>query len=110
MASTQINTAMLSGLRQHIVDMVSYAGYRIDGVWHRAEIDTKAVQGNGAVHVTFYVHRAEGSASPATAFRLMNADGQALAMREETIEFAQHMDAVLYRFKFGVSVGETPST
>ena len=110
MANTTITSTMLGGLRQHIVDMVSRSRYMIDGTWHTAEINSKAVQSNGSVHVTFYVRRADGSSSPATRFQILNASGQVLAERTENVAFAQHMDAILYRFKFGVSVSETPVT
>lgn len=110
MANTTITSAMLGGLRQHIVDMVDHGRYMIDGTWRRVEINSKAVQENGSVHVTFYIRRADGSSSPATRFQLRNRSNQVLAERTETVAFVQHMDAILYRFKFGVSVSETPGT
>jgi len=107
MATTITNT-MLNGLRQHIVDMASYGRYKIGGTWYRAEIETKAVQQNGAVHVTFFI-RDQAGGTPASQFQLLNADNQLLAERAENVAFAEYMDAILYRFKFGVSVSENQS-
>lgn len=108
MAATTINANLLNGLRQHIVDMVSYGRYRIGSTWYRAEINSKAVQDNGAVHITFYV-RKQSAGSTANRFRLMSADNKVLAERVESITFVETMEEVLYRFKFGVSVGENAS-
>ena len=105
MATTITNT-MLGGLRQHIVDMASYGRYRIDGEWIRSEIVTKEVSQNNAVLISYYVHAKEGSASPATGFQLMDENGMVLAEREEELAFTEYYKTLLYRFKFGVNVGE----
>lgn len=105
MAATTITNNMLSGLRSHIVDMVDYARYKVGSTWYRAEIESKAVQGNGAVHVAFYLHNPGGS-TPASQYRLYNASGQLLSERTENVAFLQDMD-VLYRFKFAVSLSGT---
>ena len=41
--ATTITSTMLGGLRQCIVDMVSYGRYKIGSTWYRAEINSKAV-------------------------------------------------------------------
>lgn len=105
MAATTITSNMLGGLRNHVVDMVAYARYKVGSTWYRAEIDSKAVQGNGAVHVAFYLHN-PGGTTPASQFQLYNASGQLLSERTENVAFLQEMD-VLYRFKFGVSISTT---
>ena len=102
--ATTISDAMLGGLRQHIVDMASYAEYQMGGSWVRAELNGKTVQRNGAVHITFYV-RKQGSAVKATAYRLKDASGNVLASKEEDIPFVTGIDAIMYRFKFSVTVG-----
>lgn len=108
MATVTIDENLLNGLRQRIVDMVSYGRYRIDGTWYRAEINSKSVQVNGAVHVTFYIEAQDSARTSATAFELRSASNALLASIEESVAFIQDAEQVLYRFKFGVSVG-TPS-
>ena len=105
MAATTINENLLNGLRQHIVDMVSYGRYRVGSTLYRSEINSKAVQANGAVYITFYVRKPAGSTSAANRFRLMSVNNQILAERVETIAFVETLEEILYRFKFGVSVG-----
>lgn len=105
MATTITNT-MLGGLRQHIVDMASYGRYMIDDEWERSEIVTKEVSQNNAVLISFYVHSKNGSASPATKFQLMDENNNVLAERIEELAFTEYYNTLLYRFKFGVNVGE----
>lgn len=104
--ATNITNTMLGGLRQHIVDMASYGRYMIDGEWIRSEIVTKEVSQNNAVHISFYIHARTGSESPATKFQLMDENDMVLAEREEELAFTMYYDTLLYRFKFGVNVGE----
>ena len=104
--ATTITSTMLGGLRQCIVDMVSYGRYKIGSTWYRAEINSKAVQLNGAVHVTFYIQNQGGGSTPASQFQLLDANNNLLAERTEDVAFVQYMDRILYRFKFGVSVAE----
>ena len=101
--ATIITDAMLARLRAHILDSIAYARYRIDGVWQRAEISSAEIKANGAVHLSFYIRRADGSASPADCFHLCAADGTVLAEKSENVAFAQYMEAILYRFRFGVT-------
>lgn len=105
MAATNINENLLNRLRQHIVDSVSYGRYRIGSTWYRAEINSKGIQSNGSVYITFYIRKPTGSSSPANRFRLMSSNSQILAERIEDVSFAENMETILYRFKFGVSVG-----
>ena len=105
MAAT-ITENMLNGLRSHIVDMAQSARYMIDGAWHTAEIEGKAVQTNGSVFVSFYVTWPEGSTLPATKFQVLNGSGAVLAERTEEVPRLVSMDALLYRFRFGVNVSE----
>lgn len=102
--AAMITDAMLNRLRLQISKMFSYAQYKIDDTWYRAELNTADVRTNGAVHVSFYIRRAKGSESPATCFQLCAADGTVLAERSEEIAFAQYMDVILYRFRFGLNV------
>lgn len=106
MAQTTITSALLDEERQHIVDIASYARYRIGVTWYRAEINSKAVQSNGAVHVTFYIPTPSPITAPASAFQLCREDGAVLVEIVENVTFIQGMETVLYRFKIGVSVGE----
>ena len=103
--ATNITNDLLNGLRAHLVDMVAYARYRIGDTWYRSEINSKEVRANGAVHVTFYIRRADGSSSPANQFQICNASGAVLAERTEDVAFVQYMEKMLYRFKFGISIG-----
>lgn len=103
--ATNITENMLNGLRTHLVDMISYARYKIGDNWYRAEINSKEVRSNGSVHVTFYIQRADGTSSPATQFQICDADGAVLAEQAEEVAFVQYMEKILYRFKFGISVG-----
>jgi len=106
-AATTITNAMLSSLRGHIVSIAAYGQYKIADTWHRGKIETAEVRANGSVLVTFYVEPADAALTPATAFRLCAEDGTVLAEREETLAFTQNQaDAIMYRFKFGVRVGE----
>lgn len=102
--ATNITDALMNGLRMHLKDRIAYGRYRIDGKWQRAELNSAEVRDNGSVHVSFYVRRADGSSSPADCFQLCAADGTVLAEKVENIAFAQYMDAILYRFRFGVNV------
>lgn len=104
--ATTITSIMLNGLRQHIVETVSYGRYLIGSTWYRAEINSKAVQLNGAVHVTFYIQNQGGGSTPASKFQLLDENNNLLAERTENVAFVQYMDEILYRFKFGVSIAE----
>lgn len=108
MATTTITAALLNGLRNRIVDMVSYGRYKIGGAWYRANLNSSQVQTNGAVHVTFYIERQSGN-TPATEFQLCDANGAVLVDRSEEVSFAQFVDKILIRFKLGVSVGVVQS-
>ena len=99
--ATVVTSTMLGGLRQHIVDMCSYAEFKAGGSWHRVELDYAIVQQNGAVHIAFYITTDYGDA---TDFRLLDANGNVLAQKTETIEFAPLVSKILYRFKFAVNV------
>lgn len=103
---TTITSAMLDGLRRHIGTMVSYARYRIGTTWYRAEINSREVRENNSIHITFYIPIPESIDVPANRFQLCDANGNVLAERTEDVPFALHMDTILYRFKFGVSVGQ----
>jgi len=108
MATTTITAALLNGLRNRIVDMVSYGRYKIGGAWYRANLNSSQVQTNGAVHVTFYIERQSGN-TPATEFQLCDANGTVLVDRSEEVSFTQFVDKILIRFKLGVSVGGVQS-
>lgn len=103
MAATTITNVMLNALREQIVDIATYGFYRIGTTWYSTEINSKAVQSNGAVHITFYIE--SHGADLATEFRLTNASGEVLASRVEDVPFVDGAEKMLYRFKFGVSVG-----
>ena len=105
MAATTITPAMLNGLREHVADMVAYARYRIGSTWYRAEIYSKGVQSNGAVHVAFYIQASSSVTTPANRFRLYDSNGTILAERSETVSFDVTVSRMLYRFKFGVTAG-----
>ncbi|MBQ8088477.1 MAG: hypothetical protein IJ234_08665 [Clostridia bacterium] len=105
MATTTIHGTMLNELRTHLAKTIAYGRYQVGGVWYRAEINSSEVQANGAVHATFYIEQRDSAASPATQFQLCNAAGAVLAERTETIAFAQYVNKILVRFKFGISVG-----
>ncbi len=103
--ATTITSTMLGGLRQHIVDMVDHGRYMIGGSWINSDIVTKEIQANNMVYVCFYV-QASGGNSTVTQFQLLDSDDQVLAERVETLTIPEHYDALLYRFKFGVSVDQ----
>lgn len=103
----RIHAALLNGLRARLAELPAYAQYRVDGELQRAELVSSEVRENGSVHVSFYVERAEGSSSPAQEFMLCAADGTVLAEQADEVSFVEYIDRILYRFKFGVSVGET---
>lgn len=106
-AETTITNAMLSSLRNHIVDIAAYGQYKIADTWHRGELETAEVRANGSVLVSFYVEPADAALTPATHFRLCAEDGTVLAEKEGSLPFVPNQsDAILYRFKFGVRVGE----
>ncbi|MBQ6960880.1 MAG: hypothetical protein IJP78_07895 [Clostridia bacterium] len=104
MAATTITNTMKNGLRQKIIDMISYGQYKIGSTWYRAEIDSKEIKSNGAVHATFYIQVPASRATPASQFRLCNSSGTVLAERTENVPFVDNLDEILYRFKFGISV------
>lgn len=99
--TTIITETLLDALRQRIVDLMSYGRYMVGGSWIRSEIVTKEVQQNGVAYVCFYVSK---SSTPATKFQLLDSGNRVLAEREETLTVPDSYDAILYRFKFGVSV------
>lgn len=101
--TTVITETLLDALRQRVADLMSYGRYMVGGSWIRSEIVTKEVQQSGIVYVCFYVNK---SAAPATKFQLLDSSDNVLAEREETLTVPDSYDAVLYRFKFGVSAGE----
>lgn len=104
MASITITNSLLGGLRGHLAGMFAYGRYMVGGSWYRAEMNSSAVQANGAVHATFYIQPQAGAAVPATKFQLCAADGTVLAERTETVAFNERVEKILVRFKFGVSV------
>ena len=105
MAATTITSTMLNNLRQRVVDMVSYAQYKIGGTWYRAEINRKEIRSNGSVHISFYIPVPASIETPASQFRLFDTGGNILAERTENVPFAQNIEKILFLFKFGVSVG-----
>ncbi|MBQ9252235.1 MAG: hypothetical protein IJ188_06345 [Clostridia bacterium] len=109
MATTTITSTLLTGLRNRIVEMAGYGRYRIGNTWYRAELNGAAVQGNGAIHITFYIDRQDGN-NPATEFQICASNGSVLVDRVEEISFAQTVDRILIRFKLGVSVGAAIQT
>lgn len=101
--TTVITDTLLDALRQRIVDIVSYGRYMVGGSWIRSEIVSKEVQSNNSVHISFYVQTGSGNA---TKFQLLDSGNRVLAEREETLTVPESYDALLYRFKFGVSAGD----
>lgn len=99
-----ITSNLLNGLRTHLVDMISYARYRIGNTWYRSEINSKEVRANGSVHATFYIQRAQGTSAPAQQFQICDAQGNVLAEQTEDVPFMDEIEKILYRFKFGISV------
>lgn len=104
MASTTITDTLLTELKRQIFECVSYARYKIGSTWYRTEIESKEIRANGAVHVTFYLTPTSNLNTPASQFRLYDANGTLLAERTENVAFASSLK-VQYRFKFGVSQG-----
>ena len=100
-----IGEALLTGERQHMIDMTASGRYMIGGTWYGAEINSAAIQQNGAVHITFYARGQDTALTPATRFQLLNTAGDVLAEREETISFTSGLEEILIRFKLGLSVG-----
>lgn len=105
MAAITIGEALLTGERQHMIDMTASGRYMIGGTWYSAKINSAAIQQNGAVHITFYAKSQDTALTPATKFQLLNASGAVLAERQETIPFTSGLEAILIRFKLGLSVG-----
>ena len=105
MAAITIGEALLTGERQHMIDMTASGRYMIGGTWYGAKINSAAIQQNGAVHITFYAKSQDAALTPATKFQLLNAAGAVLAERQETIPFTSGLEAILIRFKLGLSVG-----
>ena len=107
MAQTIISSAMLTSIRQHILSLAAYGQYMIGGTWYRGEIVSSGIQASGAVRVAFSVEPQDAVLTPATQFRLCAADGTILSSKAENLPFVQGAsDALLYRFQFGVKVGE----
>lgn len=105
--TTTITNAMLGSLRNHIVAIVAYGQYKISSTWYRAEIDTAEVRPNGSVRISFFVEPQDAAMTPASQFQLCAEDGTVLAERTEELAFTPNIsDAIMYRFKFGVRVGE----
>lgn len=105
MAATTITNNLLNGLRSRTAEMAGYGRYKIGNAWYRAALNSAAVQANGAVHVTFYIERQAGNA-PATQFQVCAENGAVLAERTEEISFADEVEKIEIRFKFGISVGQ----
>ena len=106
-ARTTITAALLGGIRQHIIHMASYGAYKIGDAWHQSAITLAEVRANGSVLVAFDLEPQDAQLTPASAFRLCDEEDNVLAEREETIAFVPgESDAVMYRFRFGVRVGE----
>ncbi len=101
--TTVITETLLDALRQRVVDLISCGRYMVGGSWVQSDIVTKEVQQNGIVYVCFYVNKSD---DPATRFQLLDSGNNVLAEREETLTVPDSYDAILYRFKFGVTAGE----
>ena len=107
-AQTTITGAMLGGLRQHIINMTAYGAYKISSTWYQSPITLAEVRDNGSVLVAFDLEPKDAQLTPATVLRLYDANNNVLAEREDTVEFVPNSaDAVMYRFRFGVRVGES---
>lgn len=98
-----IKEAMLSGLRQHIIDMVAKAQFNVGSTWHDA-VFSGAVGSNDMVSVNMVLEPVSGPSTLATQFRLLNSNGDQLAGKTENIQFLPGVEEMMYRFVFGVTL------
>ena len=99
-----IGEAMLTGERQHIIDMTAYGRYLIGETWYNAAIDDAAIQAGGAVYISFYAAPQGADGMTITKLQLCNSSNAMLAEREETLTFTSAQERILIRFKFGLIV------
>ena len=104
MAATQISRTLLTSLRENILSAAAYGRYKIGGTWYTSPISFSSIRANGSVELAFYITRQDNNGTPATHFQLMNSRNEVLAEREETVQFMNGLDLMVYRFKFSVTV------
>lgn len=105
MAATVINSNLLGGLRQKVVDMADHARYREGGAWQTSPIVSKTIRENGSIQIDFYIQKMTGY-SVAERFQILDANGNVLIERQESVAFTQYVNEILYRFKLSVSAAE----
>ena len=107
MAATIISNALLNGLREHLAaDMPGYGQYKIGSTWYDSPIELGEVKQNGSVCVSFKIEAQDALITPATQFRLCDANGETLAERIEEIPFTEEVSELLYRFRFEINAKE----
>lgn len=97
MAAT-VQSTMLTYLRQHFIDMVDHAQYRIN-TYTTVPINEKRVNDDGTVTVGFYIPAQSGTV---TSVRLLDKAGNALVAKAENIPLEGATSAVYYFFTYSI--------
>ena len=106
MAGITVGSALLSKLRNCLMNMVVSGQYQIGDNWYTSGIDLAEIRQNGAVYIAFMIEAQDEELTPATHFRLLSSDEAVLAEREEEVPFTENMPSLVYRFKFEITAEE----
>lgn len=95
------NTALQS-LRNHLKNSIAYARYKVDGAYHKADIQTAEVLADGRIAITFIIDHTIAGDITVTEAQLFDRNGNLWASKNESITRKDAQEGILYRFRFTI--------
>lgn len=92
-----VTNTLLSHLRQQFIAKVDHAQYKIGSAYTNATLNEKKVNADGTITVGFYITATSGTV---TQCRLLDASGNVLASKAESIVLQAGVSAVYYFFAY----------
>ncbi len=100
---TMLTTTALTTLKNCIKDSISYAQYKVNGEYHKAEIRDARILDDGRVAISFIIDHTLPGDIIVTEVQLYDHNSSLWASKAESITRRNVQEGILYRFAFTIT-------
>ena len=92
----------LTGLREYLMNRIAYAQYMVNGIYHKARIESAAIMNDGRISVSLIIAASISGGALVKEVSLYDAQDICLASKAENIMHTPSMGGIYYRFFFRI--------
>ena len=98
-----LSTTALTALKNCIKNNIAYAQYKVNGLYHKADIQSAEILSDGRVAITFLIDHTVSGNITVTEVQLYDHNGSLWANKSESITRSSVQEGILYRFAFTIT-------